>query len=123
MKHSILALLVAAGTLLGAPRPVKAAPVHFSTDNPAEVQRKTAARMRVVEAKKATALKKSAHKSHKSAAKLRRAMLVLLGLEESKAVTSPAKRDRQLRMRQKHLKMSARHESWAHRARCIRQMK
>lgn len=44
-------------------------------------------------------------------------MMVLLGLKESKAVTSPTKLDRQLHIQQKHLKTKARMEAKARRQR------
>ena len=109
--------------LLPAPAPARNARLLL-TDNPVEIQRKAAARERVAVAKKAAALKKaSSNKSRKSVIKLRRAMLVLLGLEEKKTITSPAKRDWQLHLHQKQLKLKAFQESRAHRRRCVRQMK
>ena len=109
--------------LLPAPAPARSARL-FLTDNPVEIQRKAAARERVAVAKKAATLKKaSSNKSRKSVFKVRRAMLVLLGMEEKKTVTSPAKRDWQLHLYQQQLKTKARQESRAHRRRCVRQMK
>ena len=97
--------------------------VLTSTENPAEIQRKTAARAKVAEAKKAAAstTKRSVWaKTRKTRTKLQRTMLVALGLEESKAVTSPAKLTRQLHAHQKQLKIRARLTARARRARASR---
>ena len=107
------------GLLACAPVAARPAP----PDNPTEIQRKAAAREKVAVAKKTAALKKaSSHKTKKATTKMRRAMLVLLGFEESKHVTSPVKRDWQLHLHQKYLKMMARQESRAHRRRCQRRI-
>lgn len=124
MKTYLYSLLAIGGMLLLMPTPAPARPTRMLvTDNPAEIQRKAAARERVAVAKKAVALKRtSSGSSRKGAIRLRRAMLVLLGLEERKAVTSPAKLDWQLHLHQKQLKMKALLESRARRRRCIRQV-
>lgn len=124
MKSYLFGILAIGGLCLCKPAPGCAAAVP-STDNPAAIQRKVAARERTAVAKKAVALKKTlahAHKTERAGGKLRRAMLVLLGLEASRKVTSPAKRDWQLHRLQKQLKVKARLASKAHRRRCLRQM-
>ena len=97
--------------------------VLTSTENPAEIQRKTAARAKVAEAKKAaasTANRSVWAKTRKTRIKLQRTMFVALGLEESKTVTSPAKLTRQLHAHQKQLKIRARLTARARRARASR---
>jgi hypothetical protein len=124
MKSTLYSLLTLGSLLLLAPSSATANAASFREDNPTEVQRKTAARARVAEAKKADFAKKSSsRKLRKTNGGLSHAMLVLLGLEESKAVTSPAKRERQLHAHQKQLQVKARQQSKAHRARVIKQMK
>ena len=125
MKIRFYCLLATSGLFLLFTGPVSATPNRYSfTDSPTEVQRKVAAREKVATDKKATKLKKnSSRRTKKMTAGLGRAMLVALGLEESKRVTSPLNRDRQLHRHQQLLKMKARQESRAHRARCRRQLK
>lgn len=125
MKSTFYTFLALGGILfLGQNQARATTSLARPADSPTEIQRKTAARTKVAEAKKTEALKKAtAHKSKKTAAKMRRAMLVMLGLEESRAVTSPLKRQWQLHVHQKQLKMRARQASKAHRVRCQRQMK
>ena len=114
-------LVLIVGSLLTTAPAQAAISVRTSTENPAEIQRKTAARAKVDEAKKAAAstVKRSVWaKTRKSRTKqLGRIMLVVLGLEESKAVTSPAKLTRQLHAHQKQLKMKARLNARARHAR------
>lgn len=122
MKTYLYSLLAIGGMLLLTPTPARATRV-LSTDNPTEIQRKAAARERVAVAKKAATLKRtSSSSSRKGAIRLRRAVLVLIGLEERKTVTSPAKLDWQLHMHQKQLKMKAVLASRARRRHCIRQV-
>ena len=112
--------LLTAGCLLATAPAQGTTSARIFTENPAEVQRKTAARAKVTEAKKAAALtaKRSVwSRTRKTRTKLERAMLVVLGLEESKAVTSPAKLTRQLHAHQKQLKLKARLNARARRAR------
>ncbi|MCI1186597.1 hypothetical protein MON38_04145 [Hymenobacter sp. DH14] len=95
---------------------------NLRTDDPTEAARKTAAREKVVTAAKAakaakTAKKSTAYRFRKFKATLNHGMLVLLGLEDSKAVTSPAKLNRQLHIHQKHLKTKAKLEAKARRRR------
>ncbi len=128
MKIRFYCLLATSGLFLlftGFTGPVWATPTRYSfTDSPTEVQRKIAAREKVATDKKATKLKKnSSRRTKKMTAGLGRAMLVALGLEESKRVTSPLSRDRQLHRHQQLLRMKTRQESRAHRARCRRQLK
>ena len=92
------------------------------TDDPTETARKATAREKVATAAKAAkaakAVKKaSAHRFRKLKAGLNHSMLVLLGLEDSRAVTSPGKLDRQLHIHQKHLKTKAKLEAKARRRR------
>ncbi len=123
MKTYLYSLLAIGGMLLLIPASAPAHPTRMLlTDNPAEIQRK-AARERVTVAKKAATLKRtSSGSSRKRAIRFRRAMLVLLGLEEKRTVTSPAKLDWQLHLHQKQLKTKALMESRARRRRCIRQV-
>ncbi|GAB3851204.1 hypothetical protein GCM10028822_17620 [Hymenobacter terrigena] len=125
MKHILYSVLtISSLLLLGAPS-ASAAPTHHSlNDTPADAQRKTAAReqkaaarAKVVAAKKASKMQRLAVKSRKVSSKLQRAVLVILGLEESKAVTSPARLRRQLHSHQKQLKARARMAARAHRHR------
>ena len=117
-------LVLIVGSLLTTAPAQATISVRTSIENPAEIQRKTAARAKVAEAKKAaasTAKRSVWAKTRKSRTKqLGRTMLVVLGLEESKAVTSPAKLTRQLHAHQKQLKMKARLNARARRARASR---
>lgn len=124
MKAYFYSLLTIGSLLATAPAQATTGP--SSPDNPTDIQRKTAARAKVAEAKKAAAAaaatKRSVwYKTRKSTTKVTNklgyAMLVVLGLEESKAVTSPAKLTRQLHAHQKQLKMKARITARARRAR------
>ncbi|WP_156176082.1 hypothetical protein [Hymenobacter terrenus] len=85
------------------------------TESPAEVQRKATAAEQTAAA--STTKKTTSHSAHKSKAKLRHTLRVLLGLEERKSVTSPAQLRRRLHARQRHLKIHARRESRARRSR------
>lgn len=90
------------------------------TEKPTETQRKAATQTKMTEAKKAatTTNKRSGRaKARKASARLQRTLLVMLGLEESKAVTSPAKLTRQLHAHQRQLKAKARGTARARRAR------
>ena len=125
MKTRFHCLFATSGLFLFLTGPVSAAPTrHSFTDSPTEVQRKVAAREKVAMKKKATKLKRSpSRRDKKMTVRLGQTMLVVLGLEKSKRVTSPIHRDRQLHRRQQLLKTKARQESRAHRARCLRQLK
>ena len=119
MKAYLYSLLTIGSLLATAPVQATAGPLAF-TENPAEVQRKTAARAKVAEAKKAAAATRknsSWANTRKATNKVQRAMMVILGLEESRAVTSPAKLTRQLHVHQKHLQLKARIAARARRAR------
>ena len=118
------ALFAAATLTLIAPAARAAAP---GTDDPTEMARKATAREKVATAAKAAkaarAVKKaSTHRFHRLNSGLSHAMLVLLGMEDSKAVTSPAKRDRQLHIHQKHLKTKAKLEAKARRRRTTKML-
>lgn len=125
MKHLLYSILTISTLLLfGAPSANAAPARHSLNDTPADVQRKaaarekkTATREKVATAKQASKLKRMAVKSRKVKNKLQRAMLVLVGLAESKAVTSPARLRRQLHAHQKQLKTRARLVARAHRHR------
>ena len=114
--------LLAAGSLLVLAPAASQAARRPATDTPTEKPTKVAAREKVATAKaaaKATkaARKSSAHRMRKFSAGLNRAVLVLLGLEDSRAVTSPAKLDRQLHAHQKHLRVKTRMEAKSRRRR------
>ena len=114
--------LLAAGVLLLLPgiAPATPHPVSSPIDNPTEIQRKTA-RERAVAAKKAAVMARTnARTTHKSTTKLSRAVLVLLGLEATRKVTSPAKLDWQLHQHQQQMKRQAIHASQARKRRCTR---
>ena len=116
---TLYALFAVASLTLLPPTARAAAP---SNDDPTEMARKATAREKVATAakaaKEAKAVKKSsARHSRKSKNNLSHTFLVLMGLEESKAITSPAKRDRQLHILQKHLKTKAKLEAKARRRR------
>ena len=126
MKAYFYSLLTAGCLLATAPAQATTS-TRSLTENPAEIQRKTAARAKVAEAKKAAAVAAATTKgsvwyktrkaTSKATSKLQRAMLVVLGLEESRTVTSPAKLTRQLHAHQKQLKFKARVIARARRAR------
>ena len=127
MKTYFYSLLTAGCLLATAPAQATSRARNF-TENPAEIQRKTAARARVAEAKKAAAAVaastakgsvwyKTRKATSKATSKLQRTMLVALGLEESRAVTSPAKLTRQLHAHQRQLKIKARINARSRRAR------
>ncbi|MDB5267422.1 MAG: hypothetical protein JWP58_462 [Hymenobacter sp.] len=79
------------------------------------------ARERAIAAKKAALVTRTnARTTRKSTTKLSRAMLVLLGLEASRKVTSPAKLDWHLHQHQQQLKRQALHASQARKRRCTR---
>ena len=125
MKQFLYSVLTISSLLLLGPAPASAAPTrHSLNDTPAGVQRKAAAREKktiarekVVAAKQASRLQRMAVKSRKITNKFQRAMLVMLGLEDSKAVTSPTRLRRQLHAHQKQLKSRARQAARAHRHR------
>lgn len=125
MKHLLYSVLTISSLLLFGPASAIAAPARHSLDDtPADAQRKTAAREqkaaareKAVAAKKASKMQRLAVKSRKVGNKLEHAMLVILGMEESKAVTSPARLHRQLHAHQKQLKLRARMAARAHRHR------
>lgn len=115
-------LLAAAGLLLLTPAASRASRPY--TDTPTETASKSPARAQRMAAKaatKATHKKSAAHRMRRLTSGLNRAFLVFLGLEESKAVTSPAKLNRQLHAHQKHLKVKTRLEAKARRRRTERQ--
>jgi hypothetical protein len=62
-------------------------------------------------------MKRLSVKTNRFAAKVERLMLVVLGLEESKSVTSPHQLRRQLHGHQKQLKLHAKMQSRARRSR------
>ena len=113
----LLALLAVGGLL--APAQAAVSP-RALTENPIETPRKAAAQTKMAKAKKAaatTAKRSGRFKARKLSARLQRTLLVVLGLKESKAITSPAKLTRQLHAHQQHLKAEARSNARARRAR------
>lgn len=112
--------LFAAASLTLLPPAARAAAA--GTDAPTETARKATARAKIATATKAakTAKKSSSYRRHKFNSGLSHGILVLMGLKESKAVTSPTKLDRQLHIHQKHLKTKARMEAKARRRRTTR---
>ncbi len=108
--------LLAAGTLLLlSPHHAFATPSRSPLpDSPTEAQRKAAAREKVATAKmEKVALRKSARSKFNFAAKMSHGMRAALGLDQSKAFTSPAERDWRLHRLQQKLKIRARMESKA----------
>lgn len=95
MKTRCHIFLTAIGLLVLLPGIAPAAPrvASVSDDIPVEIQRK-AARERAAAAKKAALVTRTnTRTTHKSTTGLRRTMMVLLGLEATRKVTSPAKLD------------------------------
>ena len=120
----LYALFAVASLSLLAPTAHATAP---GSDSPTEMARKATAREKVATAAKAAKAAKAVKKSssrrlRKSKTNFSHSMLVLLGLEESKAVTSPAKLNRQLHVHQKHLRAKAKMEAKARRRRTIHQL-
>ncbi|MFC6224032.1 hypothetical protein ACFP2F_12345 [Hymenobacter artigasi] len=121
MKTYCYSLLAAGGLLLlSGNAPAVARPASSPADSPTEIQRKTA-RERAIAAKKAALVtRNNARTTRKTATKLNRAVLVLLGLEATRKVTSPGKLDWQLHQHQQQLKRQALHASQARKRRCTR---
>ena len=120
---TIYACLVAGALLALNPLSSQAAR-SLAPDNPSESTRKAAAREKAAtkakaakEAKAAKKSKSAAYRFRKISASVNHAVLVLIGMEESRAVTSPAKLNRQLHIHQKHLRAKARMEAKARRRR------
>lgn len=120
---TLYTLLAAGSLMLSVPTAASHATSRYTTDEPTEAARKATAREKIATAAKAAknarAAKKSSHRFRKLTAGLNHGVLVLLGLEESKAVTSPAKLTRQLHIHQKHLKTKAKLEAKARRRRTM----
>lgn len=120
MKMYCYMLLAAGGLLLPGIAPAAPHPASYPDDSPTEIQRK-AARERAIAAKKAALVNRSTTRTtRKSSAKLNRAVLILLGLEANRKVTSPAKLDWHLHQHQQQLKRQALHASQARKRRCTR---
>ncbi|UOQ99080.1 hypothetical protein MUN81_06205 [Hymenobacter sp. 5317J-9] len=124
MKKQLLSLLLsgfflfACGAAQAATARAKATP-----DSPTEVQRKAAvraqkaaAREQATATKQVSKMKKLSVKSHRLGNKLEHLMLVVLGMEESKTVTSPRQLKRQLHSHQKQMKMRAKLSARARRS-------
>ena len=119
MKKHLYALLAIVGLLCLNPDLAPAAGLRLPTpDSPTEMQRKAAAaerkaaaREKIAAAKQVSKMKKLSVKSRRLTAKLEHVMLVMLGLEESKSVTSPRQLRRQLHGHQKQLKLHAKMQS------------
>ena len=118
---TLYTFLAAAGLLLLTPATSQAS--RPCTDTPTETASKAPAREQRIAAKAAKAAAKATHKKNSShhmrrlSSSLNRAFLVFLGMEDSKAVTSPAKLNRQLHAHQKHLKIKTKLEAKARRRR------
>ena len=112
----LYALLAFTGLTLLSPAARATSP---GTDAPTETTRKATAREKTATAAKAAkaANKSSVRHTNKSNSGLSHSMRVLLGLEASRAVTSPAKRDWQLHKNQNHLRAKIRMEAKARRRR------
>jgi len=117
-KH--LYSLVLSGFFLFACNAAQAATarVTLTPDSPTETQRKSAvraqkaaAREKAVAAKQVSKMKRLSVKTNRFAAKMEHVMLVVLGLQESKGVTSPHQLRRQLHGHQKQLKLHAKMQS------------
>lgn len=120
MRFHFYTLLTIVGLLATAPAQ---ATNRTTPDSPAEIQRKTAARAKVAEAKKAAKATRSRSAwavTRKATNEVQHAMLVVLGLEESRAITSPAELSRQLHANQRHLRAKAMLNARARRARAHR---
>ncbi len=117
---TLYTFLAAACLLLLTPATSRAS--RPSTDTPTEAASKAPARDKRIAAKAAKAAAKATHKKNSHHARhlsagLNHAFLVFLGMEDSKAVTSPAKLNRQLHAHQKHLKIKTKLEAKARRRR------
>jgi hypothetical protein len=117
--RTLYTLITAASLALFAPAAHAALP---NTDEPTEAARKATAREKVAtaakEAKAAKAVKNSSSRRfRKFKAKMNHGVLVMLGIEDSKAVTSPNKLNRQLHALQKSLKSKAKTEAKSRRRR------
>lgn len=122
MKTTLSFLLATIGLCCLAAGPATAR-TTADTDNPTEAAHKSAARVRVADARNMATLKKSSLQvSRKKGLRKNSLLMVLLGLEENKKVTSPAKRNRQLHAYQKHLKAQVRHKAMLSHQRSVRQL-
>ncbi|MBF9141990.1 hypothetical protein [Hymenobacter properus] len=118
MKRHLYSFVLGA-LLIFAHSAAQAANSYLPTpDNPTEMQRKAAAaerraaaREKVAAAKQVSKMKKLSVKTNRFAAKMQHVMFVVLGLEESKGVTSPRQLRRQLHGHQKQLKLHAKMQS------------
>ena len=110
--------LLAAGSLLLFSPATHAAPGAI-TDEPTEAARKGAAREKAATAAKAAKAtrKISSYRFRRFKTNLNHNLMAMLRLEESKAVTSPTKLDRQLHIHQKHLRAKAKMDAKARRRR------
>jgi hypothetical protein len=124
MKKNLYSFVIGA-LLVFAHSAVQASASYLPTpDSPTEMQRKAAAaerraaaREKVAAAKQVSKMKKLSVKTNRFAAKVEHTMLVVLGLQESKSVTSPRQLRRQLHGHQKQLKLHAKMQSRARRSR------
>ena len=116
---TLYTILAACGLLLITPAAARASRPY--TETPTESASKAPARAKAGTLKGAKAThKKNTHRMRHFTAGLNHAFLVLLGMEESRAVTSPVKLNRQLHAHQKHLKIKTRLEAKARRRRTER---
>ena len=103
--------LVFAGSLL-----VAASPASASVANDGPTTSASPSKTRVAAAsKEATAKRSVKMRTVKVTKKLRHAMLVAIGMEDSKSVTSPRVRSRRLHAHQEHLKSHALHTAGVNR--------
>ncbi|MBJ6111537.1 hypothetical protein JAO73_21125 [Hymenobacter sp. BT523] len=122
MKKYFYAVLAASGLLFLNPAAASASLPHsLLIENPAEAKAerkaaKAAAREQAAAAKQVSKMKKLSVKSHRLGNKLEHLMLVVLGMEESKTVTSPRQLKRQLHSHQKQLKTRAKLSARARRS-------
>ncbi|HEX8506016.1 MAG TPA: hypothetical protein VF630_11675 [Hymenobacter sp.] len=122
MKQHVYILLAAAGLLLSTAGNARATH-HPSplTETPTATERKAAAAERKAAAARVASRKTFVFSAaRKSSLKVRRTMFH--GLEPNKSFTTPRQLQQQLHLRQNRLKMQARREARARRARCIRQL-
>lgn len=104
MKQLLYSFLVGATVLTFAISPTPAqASRHLLTDAPAATERKAAAQNKAA-SKKTAVVKHAARKKNSLTAKMRHGMRVMLGLEPSKAVTSPRKLSRHMFANQRQLR-------------------
>ena len=122
MKLYLVPVFIAGAMLAFAPSPATAG-CRLSSETPVEIQRKAAAREKVATARKTVKLSRAGARKTKTAlTKLNRSLRVMLGLEESKRITTPQKLDWQLHQHQQQLRIKVRQAARARQARWAKQM-